>query len=184
MREMKVDVDLTEDDNGFEKDLDAEMMMMIAQTEEENFIPSCSKSTADKWRRQLGNVDCNVLSTDSTFMSSCATSAADSRQRVLETSSGTASDPGVSHCSASRNIAACRPTSPGSKLGFSDRNEKHFVEDAHIKGVKYCSVARNDSAGNETSYNSSSLTPPTYSALPGSVEIVSSVLKFSCLQFS
>jgi len=170
-KKMKVDTDLTEDNDDFENDLDAEMMMMIAQTtEEENCIHSSSSRTTDNWKQLHANAERNnVSSTDTTSMSSFPeTLATDNRRHILETGSRTASDPGVSRCS----VTGSRQTGHASEWGFSDRNVrdvKHCVTDIDIKDVKHCNVSRNSSVDGHGSYKSSSAACSTSS---GSVEIL------------
>ena len=183
-KKVKVDIDLTEDDDDFENDLDAEMMMMIAQTtEEENSTRSCSSKTTDNWKQPHANAERNVSSTDRISMrSSHKTLVSDNKRNILETCSHTASDPGVSHCSSSYSSTGNRQTSYTNEHSFSNsnmRDVKHCVTDTDIKDVKHYSVAQHNSHDGHGSYNSSSVTAATYSMSTGSVEIL---LNFSVVK--
>jgi len=183
-KKVKVDIDLTEDNDDFEKDLDAEMMMIAQTTEEEISIHSSSSSsrTADNWRQPQANTKRNLLLSDTSSMNaSHETLAVDDRRHVSETSSHTASDPDVSRCTASRNSTGSMRTSDADKRGVSNGNEmdmKCCVTDPDIKDVKHCSFVRNSSADSCSSFNSISVPVATYSTSPGSIEILLTILKF------
>jgi len=184
-KKVKVDIDLTEDNDDFEKDLDAEMMMIAQTTEEEISIHSSSSSssrTADNWRQPQASTKRNVLLSDTSSMNaSHETLAVDDRRHVSETSSHTASDPDVSRCTASRNSTGSMRTSGADERGISNGNEmdvKCCVTDTDIKDVKHCSFVRNNSADSCSSFNSSSVPVATCSTSPGSIEILLTILKF------
>lgn len=176
-KKMKVEVDLTENDaDDFENDLDAEMMLLMAQTTElENYTQSSSCSSIDNRRRADVNSRLNVRSANSAVTNSCHVSRAiDRTQRhITETTSHTALDSGINSSTVSCNITGSRQSANSDKCCSTGRDlmgVKHCATDRNVRDVKHSSVVSKSSVNDNASCFSASVAMTTSSASSGSVD--------------